>query len=124
MTTEPTLLDFNRVLQDLAGHLFSLVDAKLGAAAAWTQAVLDVRSPEEGGTQIAKFRIHLPDGSATSARIPAVVNGLIREAWLVKQSAFPEQWYGLKLKLLPSGDCETEFDYDPACFDDPNFFDI
>ena len=74
--------------------------------------------------KIAKFRVQLPDGSTASARIPAVVNGLIREAWEIKVSAFPDQWYGLKFKILPSGECETEFNYDKKCFDDPRFFNV
>jgi hypothetical protein len=119
---EPTLVDFNQVIQEIAERLYSLIEGKLGKSAAWSKAVLDVRSPADESTQIAKFRVTLPNGTSSSARLTGVINSLIRDSWEIKKSAFPDQWYGLKLILTPSGECKTEFNYDQSCFDDPTFF--
>jgi hypothetical protein len=119
---KPTLLDFNRAIQEIAEGLYSVVEAKLGTAAAWDKGVLDVRSPADDETQIAKFRIRLSAGTTASARLTGTINALIRDLWRLKRSAFAQTWHGLTLTLTPKGDCKTEFNYDKACFDDVTFF--
>ena len=119
-----TILDFNRVLQDIAQALFGLVKAKIGPSAAWQQAILDVRSPEVGGMQMAKFRITVLSEAVLSAQTTDEIDDLIMVAWGIKRTAFPEQWFGLKLVILPSGECETDFNYDPASFDASDFLDL
>ena len=37
---------------------------------------------------------------------------------------FPDKWFGFNLTISPDGKCETEFNYDPDCINDPTFYDV
>jgi hypothetical protein len=119
-----TLFDFNRELQLLTEQLFSVIDSEIGDSTYWNDAVLDTRSPVDGSVQITKFRIAVWESSIKSVLLPSKVTATIRRLWEIKESAFPDKWYGFMLLIFPTGDCKVEFNYDESCFDDPTFFDM
>ena len=50
---------------------------------------------------------------------------MLSDLWDIKDAVFPEKkWYGLKLTIFPDGKHKTEFNYEPDCVNDPDFFDV
>jgi hypothetical protein len=124
MTNDENAQDrFNQVLVAIAEDMMAAIHDRWKDDAQWTDALLDVRYAPDGGTQLVKFRVRLPNGTLQSVRESANVTLLFQELWDLHDRTLAHGWYGVKFVVLPNGECQTEFDYDPNCINDPHFFD-
>jgi hypothetical protein len=46
------------------------------------------------------------------------------ELWDLRDSAFPDRWYGLTITIFPNGKSEFAFTHDPDCALDDAFCEI
>lgn len=90
----------------------------------WKTAFLDARAVPTGEVGCDKFRMMLPRGGKKGMSPSMAVSRMLFELWDLRDELFSEKWYGLKLTFDPKGGFETEFNYDPKCFDDPDYYDI
>jgi len=121
---KPTFKQFNGILQQMAGLVLSTVESELKKKK-WRLAFIDARAPVEGGSCISKLRVILTDGSIIRTMdAPAQVNFRFLEVLDIKDQLFPDRWYGFKLTIFPDGKCETEFNYNANCVNDPDFYDV
>src|SRR3712207_5665568 len=112
--------DFDRLMREMAVDLFKSAKSLVGQSASWDRAILDVRSPKDGGSRLLKFRVQMGDGSVKGAHVSSKVTSLLREMWSIRDEIFPDRWFGLQLILPGNGECETIFNYDEQCADDPS----
>jgi hypothetical protein len=113
---------FNEVLEEIAADLMATTKTELKKKK-WKTSFLDVRYFGKIGSNISKVRVELPNGDFQSLSESDNVSQLLSEVWRLRENPFPGKWYGLKLFVLPNGECKTEFNYDPKCSEDPTFFD-
>lgn len=112
---------FNEALGGISSTLLGLVISEVRKK--WKLAYLDVRSAPGSTALIHKIRVKLADGSIeNSLNTPMDVVMSLLSLWKKKAKLFPEEWYGLKIVILPDGKTETEFNYDPECAGDETFF--
>jgi hypothetical protein len=113
------------IMQDMAAILFRGLAASKGEAPV-KQAFADIRRAPDEPTMISKVRLVRPDGSIESPPRNAFdlteVRNLFRELWDLRDTAFPDRWYGLTITVFPDGKSEFEFNYDPDCALDDAFF--
>jgi len=122
MATSNDLLRLSAVLPDLARSVYQATADKFNTQG-WIDTRLDVRYFREGGGRIAKVRVVLADGGSGSLRLPAETLQLLHNLDSVRQEN-SDLWFGLLIRVTNSGECDTKFDYDPACADDDAFIDI
>ena len=69
-------------------------------------------------------RLQASFGSDTyrDACLPTEVLTLFAELWNLRDTAFPDRWYGLTITVYPNGKSESAFSYDPDCALDEAFF--
>src|SRR5438094_973887 len=96
------------ILKEIANELMRPLKTDYKAVK-WQRAILDVRSPVTGGVRNVKFRWEVPSGEPGDPDYSMEVSELLAELWELKDKAFPDKWYGLKITLQPNGKCETEF---------------
>jgi len=127
-TSVPTTIvgaNAEAIMRDMAAILFRGLAASLGEAPV-KHAFADIRQGDDGG-MISKVRLVRPDGSIESspgddAFVPSEVLTLFEELWDLRDTAFPDRWYGLTINIFPDGKSEFEFNYDPDCALDDAFF--
>lgn len=112
-------------LSQLNAHLRPLAEVIHGVAAAegrpWVTAVLDVRYTDRDGGFIYKIRVERADGSTGGPSLP--VEGSLELIALGQVRPMgQDRWHGLVLRVTAEGTCEVQFDYDPSCADDTEFF--
>jgi hypothetical protein len=114
------LEEFNELLNKAAKLLFEAIESELGEGVRWRHAVFDARS-ESGDAIVSTFQVELEDKTVKYiADIPKARIATFK-AWRVKDSAFPDKWYGIRITLTPDGECNTVFNYDPECVNEPGF---
>lgn len=122
--------DFQKVLDEVAAILFDEVRTEM-ADKAWSSLFYDYRSVASGNTQISKLRIVLPDGELTWLEEPPIEKIPVESRLApffdklrkIRDTAFADKWYGVKVTIQADGKCKVDFDYDPKCAGDPTFFD-
>jgi hypothetical protein len=120
------LAEFNAMLHEMAALILDKVKSEVRRKK-WKYAFWDVRSPVGGGSCISKLRVVLPDGNmfvCPTLVAPPTVRFQFLDMLDVKDQIFRDKWYGLKLILSPDGKCQTEFNDDPNCINDPTFYDV
>jgi hypothetical protein len=115
------------IMRDMAAILFRGLVASMGEMSV-KHAFADIRRADDDPTMISKVRLVRPDGAIESpprhaARTPTEVLTLFEELWELRDTAFPDRWYGLTITLFPDGKSEFAFNYDPDCALDDAFFD-
>ena len=119
-------------MREMAAILFrglaaaSMSEASLREAPV-KHAFADIRRADDDPTMISKARLVRPDGSiepppGDDAFVPSEVLTLFEELWDLRDTAFPDRWYGLAITLFPDGKSEFAFNYDPDCALDDAFF--
>lgn len=63
------------------------------------------------------------DGTVKAPYVSGNVTLALKRIWQLKDALFLHKWYGIKLALQPSGQCETTFNYDEHCDNDPTYYD-
>jgi hypothetical protein len=116
------LAQFTNFLKEITGHLLIAVREERPKVK-WKRAFLDVRCALTEDMQKLKIRVEFPDGDLHSIRQPYDLSALLTSLQEIKDRSFADKWYGMKLTVFPNGKCETEFDYNPACFNDPTWYD-
>ncbi len=118
--TEPEYR-FNQILMEIAVDLTKTIGEAGGIK--WRRAYLDARFAE-GGASLTKFRLELDDGQVLKGmRESFDVLQLLEDLWSLRHEGLVQHWFGVKIILLPGGECETQFNYDPECINDRAFFD-
>lgn len=115
--------EFNRVLLAIANDMLATIRSSSFAEADWTEGSLEVRWDPGGGANVVKFRLRLADKTVKSLPDSREVTLLLGELWELRSETLANQWYGLRITLERSGECRTDFLYDPECINDPTFFD-
>ena len=115
--------EFQAILNEAAALLLEAVKEEIGEKS-WVRAVDDRRWFPDGSF-IGKTRIHLEkEGVIHSLHFPRESKRLVDRLWEGQAGLFADKWYGLNLIVYPDGKCETVFNYDPNCGNDPTFFDM
>jgi hypothetical protein len=113
------------IMRDMAAILFRGLAATMGEVPV-KHAFADIRRPPDEPTMISKVRLVRPDGSIESPPRNAFdmtkVRNLFEQLWDLRDTAFPDRWYGLTITVLPDGKSEFDFNYDPDCALDDAFF--
>jgi hypothetical protein len=114
------------IMRDMAAILFRGLAASMGEAPV-KHAFADIRRADDDPGMISKVRLVRPDGSIGSpsgydAYVPSEVLTLFEELWDLRDTAFPDRWYGLTITVFPDGKSEFDFNYDPDCALDDAFF--
>ena len=114
------------IMREMAAILFRGFAASMGEAPV-KQAFADIRRADDDPTMISKARLVRPDGSiepppGDDAFVPSEVLTLFEELWDLRDTAFPDRWYGLTITVFPDGKSEFAFNYDPDCALDDAFF--
>jgi hypothetical protein len=114
------------IMRDMAAILFRGLAASMGEGPV-KQAFADIRRADDDPGMISKVRLVRPDGSIGSpsgydAYVPSEVLTLFEELWDLRDTAFPDRWYGLTITVFPDGKSEFDFNYDPDCALDDAFF--
>jgi hypothetical protein len=120
---QPALERFNAMLQEVAQSTLAQVK-KHFSKERWKLAFLDVRAAAQGGSWVDKLRVVLPDGTIRGIRGPKGQGSLFINIWALRGQLFANPWYGFNLTVFPDGKCKTEFNYDPDCVNDPDFYDV
>lgn len=124
MSKKVTLDQFHGMLQEMAAAALSEIKSQIGKKK-WKLGFVDIRAPVQGTSWMHKLRVELSDKTIVrSLDAPVGVIALLTKVWDAKDKLFPQKWYGLKLTVFPDGKCETEFNYDADCINDPDFFDV
>jgi hypothetical protein len=125
----PQVHEFNRLIKLIADLLLSEIPAGLGdkkwklKTKRWNSAYIDSRWTTDGNTRIGKLRVVLRDGRIFARiRIPQRAAEWLDAIGELKDKAFPEPWYGLKITISPDGSCRLDFDHNTECVVDPTFF--
>jgi hypothetical protein len=113
------------IMRDMAAILSRGLAASIGEGPV-KQAFADIRRADDDPTMISKVRLVRPDGSIESPPDDAFdkteVLNLFEQLWDLRDTAFPDRWYGLTITVFPDGKSEFEFSYDPDCALDEAFF--
>jgi hypothetical protein len=114
------------IMREMVAILFRGLAASMGEAPV-KHAFADIRRADDDPTMISRVRLVRPDGSLEapaddSAFVPSEVLTLFEELWDLRDTAFPDRWYGLTIIVFPDGKSEFEFSYDPDCALDDAFF--
>ena len=120
MATSDDIFRIEPITHELSRLLFSHVQQQLPADTVWVRALLDVRFEECGGF-IMKLRVARTMGEALSLNVPTNISLQLIQLEGARPTG-QDRWYGCKLEVTAAGACEVNFDYDPACSNDPHFF--
>jgi len=114
---------FNAIMIELAAALKDFVESELPEGK-WEVAFIDIRAPADSSGWTHKVRVERLDGSIEkSLTISGEIVSLFMDAWEIKDEAFLEKWYGVKVSVHPDGKFEIAYNQDPNCFEDPSFYD-
>jgi len=109
------------IIQPLARVVYEAAANELGEPEDWSSVTLDVRYSSRDEGFIDKTRIELPDGRLMSLSLPVSAT----HQMIALGNARPmgkDRWYGFLLRITAAGSCMGEFNYDPACAEDPSFY--
>lgn len=120
MATTGDIFRLDPIVRELGRLLFALVTRELPGENSWTLALLDARFDEQGGF-ITKIRVNCANGEVVSPSMPTDITLQLIELNSIRPTG-QDRWYGFKLEVTNASACEVKFDYDPACADDPDFF--
>ena len=120
MATTNDIFRINPIIHELARLLFAHVNRELSEENAWASTLLDARFDEQGGFS-SKIRVTRTNGEVVSLVTPTDTTLQLIELNGVRPAGI-DRWYGFKLELTAAGACEVNFNYDPACANDPDFF--
>ena len=115
------------IFREIPTLLFHRVADEMGDRP-WSSVFVDARRPADTTATVSKLRVVLPDGSmprlagTSLERPPDEVVKLLHELFEIKDQAFPDKWYGVRLTVSADGECKVEFNFDPNCARDPAFF--
>jgi hypothetical protein len=113
------------IMREMGAILFRGLAASMGEVPV-KQAFADIRRPDDEPTMISKVRLVRPDGSIESPPRNAFdlveVRNLFEQLWDLRDTAFPDRWYGLTITVFRDGKTEFEFNNDPDCALDETFF--
>jgi hypothetical protein len=116
------LIEFTEDLKSLARELYASVSAHVEPGADWGRAHLDARFVEDGLSWSTKVRVILMDGTVKSIVESDTATRLLDQVWQGQGTAVPHRWYGLRLSITSSGQCDVKFNYDPNCHEDRSFY--
>jgi hypothetical protein len=122
--------EFQRILDNIGQILLDEVRTEMSARE-WSSAFFEIRGAAKSATRISKLRIILPDGKQISQDDPpiektpieSILDPMFDHLWKMRDSSFPDKWYGIKVTIHPDGECKVGFNYDSKCATDPTFFD-
>jgi hypothetical protein len=90
----------------------------------WKSAFVDIRWTIARDFRIAKMRVLLSSDRVFSRlQVPVEAEALFDEARKIKDSAFANTWYGLKLTVYPDCTSSVEYNLDSNCSVDSHFWD-
>jgi hypothetical protein len=116
-------LRFNEALAELAREMLEIIHALPPIEDNWSEAYVDARFAPEGGCILNKFRIKRLNGIIKSVETSSKMDLLLKELWELRLFCLTNSWYGLKIVVSPTGECQTNFNFDPDCIGDDHFFD-
>jgi len=118
---ESQLQEYQAYMNEAASAFLEAVQDKM-CEQPWETAIGDIRWFPDG-SNIFKTRIRVPDSQElVSVKTPTGMIWTLSDAWRMQPTLFADVWYGLLLMVYPDGRCETKFNYDPNCGNDPSFF--
>lgn len=120
MATSNDLFRLDAVLPDVARALHRAAGEQF-TKGKWAEVALDIRFARGGGEFSHKIRVRMSNGELASASTPTDLALLLINLDAVRQ-ACSDLWYGLVLRVTAAGECETKFNYDPACAEDKSFY--
>lgn len=119
MATADDIFRVGPIVRELGRLLFALASREMPGRA-WATAILDVRFDEQGGF-INNIRAKGENGEAAGIGMTKDITLQLIELNDVR-TAGQNRWYGFKLEVTATGECQVDLNYDPACTDDPDFF--
>jgi hypothetical protein len=123
MPTKKQLQRVASLLKKLASSLSKTLAEEPVTANGWRSAVLDVRWDPDGGAFATKFVATMPGGSAKVLRESLDTIEPLNALRAIPAGVFGGRWHGLRLTVEPGGECHTEWNFDPDCILDQNFWD-
>jgi len=88
---------------------------------AWRKAVLDVRFSQDRTAWCKKIDVFVEQDRKVSGKMMGWnFDNLLLD---LTGTPAPDRYYGVLLAVDRSGSVDVKLDYDPACFDDPTFYD-
>ena len=121
MPTRKQLAGLNRLVAKVASLLLSGVKASEHGRRKWVRARLHAR--RRSGYCATKFRIELPGGEVVGLHEPDETSLPLIELADLPDEVFAGRWYEAVFVVTPDGRCEVTYNYDPACADDPGWYD-
>jgi hypothetical protein len=121
MATTDDLARLDTIIRPLACVMFETVTGEFGGVEDWSAAVLDVRYSSRAGSFVHKVRVELSDGHLASLSLPVAATYHLIELGQARPAG-KDRWFGFRFRITSAGNCKGEFNYDPACADDPSFF--
>ena len=124
--------DVDDRLRQVSEGLFAEMSAAMSGKP-WKFAMIDMRWTAgighlkpcvvlRDGTKGALFDTPMENASSKADFI-LKAHFILDEMWKSQGEKGTKKWYGIMLTFQPAGEAELKLDYDPACGDDPTFFD-
>jgi hypothetical protein len=90
----------------------------------WKSVSIEERWSANGNMSISKIGVVLANGRIFSRLdAPQPVYEIMRDIGKIKDKAFAQKWYGIKIVVQPDQTHRIEYNSDPDCTSDPTFFD-
>jgi hypothetical protein len=88
----------------------------------WKCTYYDVRTCDDGGTRVGKFRTILGNGDVyTAIETPIDALKAISDLWHERNQGNLDRWHGFRISISSDGSVEVKFNYDDRCFEAPDF---
>jgi hypothetical protein len=107
-------------LRELARELFAEVSRKCGSQ--WKVVTFDVRVDPTGDSWNSRIRVVSEGGERKSITVTNALDGIVIRLVELRSTSPSFAWFGLLTTVSIDGECETQMNHDPSCYDDPTFF--
>ena len=121
MSQSPEINDLGQLLRDMAGRVVKRVEADLKGLE-WQHILLDVRYRKNGSSWISKIRVSTQERGLVSVRMSNEIDLLLITLNSLR-CVLKDVWYGLKMEIDHTQQCQTTMDYNPDCSADKSFYD-
>jgi hypothetical protein len=111
------LIQVQHLFRSLAEQVVSATTAE-PAAVGWSEVALDARFSPESSLQIGKIRAKV-GGELVS--ISALYGDIIDLISAIRKNRIGDPFYGFVLTVTGKGEVQIRLNYDPNCYNDPEF---
>ena len=120
MPRDKQLSQFSKLMKRFAQTMQEAI--ALANIPPWKAVFVDIRSAQDGSYRDAKMRAILDDGTWASVKTTNAMNEVEYLIFQAKDDVFSPPWYGLRIEIIPSGECSVDYNYDPLCCEDESFY--